>query len=72
MDYSAQVTWRNHERPINCDQQSRAGDDMAQHGAFDRAFNRYHPSSLKGGGGYVAHYDSLANRFKNDVISAVH
>ena len=34
------MTWPNLERPINRDQQSKAGDDMAARGAFDRAKNR--------------------------------
>ena len=32
----AQVTWRNLEHPIDRDQRSKAGDDMALHGPSDR------------------------------------
>ena len=67
------MAWKNLERPIKSRSSIQAGGDVAARGASDRAIKSRSSildHHLKAG--YVVHYYSLANHFKNDLITAVY
>ena len=72
---SVQVTWCNLERSINRDQRSKAGDDVAAHGASDHVIKSQSSDHLRRvgvGGGLTRRdhevIDFTRSRVKNKAL----